>query len=72
MEEHGIGSVARQKAVFHDYVDQCKDDVFEDGADIIMDRLSKAADAIGVVLNAALSELAEKVIRIAWLTLLQD
>lgn len=61
MEERGTGSVARQKAVFHNYVDECKEDVFEDGADVILDRLSKAAEAIGAALQDALSELAEKV-----------
>jgi hypothetical protein len=61
MEERGTGSVARQKAVFHTFIDDCKDDVFEDGADVIMERLSKAAEAIGAALDAALAELAEKV-----------
>lgn len=62
MEERGTGSVARQKAVFHSYIDDCKDDVFEDGADVILNRLSKAAEAIGTALSDALAELAEKVI----------
>jgi len=61
MEERGTGSVARQKAVFHNYIDDCKDDVFDDGADVLLDRLSKAAEAIGAALDSALSELAEKV-----------
>ena len=61
MEERGTGSVARQKAVFHNYIDDCKDDVFDDGADVLLDRLSKAAEAIGAALDSALSDLAEKV-----------
>lgn len=61
MVERGRGSVARQKAVFHNYIDDCKDDVFDDGADVLLDRLSKAAEAIGAALDSALSELAEKV-----------
>ena len=61
MEERGTGSVARQKAVFHNYVDGCKDDVFEDGADVLLERLEKAAEAIGAALDNALSDLAEKV-----------
>lgn len=62
MEERGKGSVARQKAVFHQYVVDQKDDVFEDGADVILDRLASAADAIGVALENALVNLAEKVL----------
>lgn len=61
MEERGRGSVARQKAVFHDYIDQMKDEVFEDGADVIMDRLDQAAQAIGAALDSALVDLAQKV-----------
>jgi hypothetical protein len=62
MEERGTGSVARQKAVFHNYIDDCKDDVFDDGADVLLGRLEKAAEAIGATLDSALSDLAEKVI----------
>jgi hypothetical protein len=61
MEERGRGSVARQKAVMHDYIDDRKDDVFDDGADVLLDRLAKAAEAIGAALDRALSDLAEKV-----------
>jgi hypothetical protein len=61
MEERGRGSVARQKDVFRTYVSDCKDDIFEDGADVILDRLTDAADAIGKTLTAALDNLAQKV-----------
>ncbi|KAJ7937120.1 hypothetical protein B0H13DRAFT_2226534 [Mycena leptocephala] len=61
MEERGRGSVARQKDVFRTYVSDCKDDIFEDGADVILDRLTDAADAIGKTLTAALDNLAQKI-----------
>jgi len=35
--------------------------VFDDGADVLLDRLAKAAEAIGAALDRALSELAEKI-----------
>ncbi|KAG6820103.1 hypothetical protein H0H93_005415 [Arthromyces matolae] len=61
MEERGTGSVARQKAYFHDFMDNTKDDIFDDGADIVMDRLTKAADAVGETLDTSLGELAQKI-----------
>ncbi|KAI0786384.1 hypothetical protein C8Q75DRAFT_771545 [Abortiporus biennis] len=61
MEERGTGSVARQKALFHNYVGNIKNEVFEGAADVIMGRLSKAAEAVGNALEEALAELAEKV-----------
>ncbi|KAH9951754.1 Dynamin family-domain-containing protein [Amylocystis lapponica] len=61
MEERGKGSVARQKAVFHDYVEDIKDEVFQGAVDVLMGRLSKAAEAIGKALEESLSELAEKI-----------
>lgn len=61
MEERGTGSVARQKAVFHTYISNQKDDIFEDGAEVLMERLDKSAEAIGAALDAALTELAQKV-----------
>lgn len=39
----------------------CKDEIFEDGADVLMERLTKAADAIGEALDEALGQLAQKV-----------
>ncbi|KAJ7667949.1 hypothetical protein DFH06DRAFT_1280748 [Mycena polygramma] len=61
MEERGKGSVARQKACFRSFVADCKDDIFEDGADVILEKLDDAADAIGNTLTAALQDLAEKI-----------
>ncbi|KAF8193874.1 hypothetical protein K438DRAFT_826723 [Mycena galopus ATCC 62051] len=60
MEEHGKGSVARQKASFRAYVVEYKDDIFEDGAKTIMVRLTDAADAVGKKLTASLENLAQK------------
>jgi hypothetical protein len=54
--------VTLSQLLFHNYVNECKDDVFEGGAEVIMERLSKAAEAIGHALDAALQLLAEKVI----------
>lgn len=61
MEERGTGSVARQKAYFRRYIDECKDNIFDDGADVLLGRLTKAADAIGETLDDALGKLAEKI-----------
>ncbi|KAJ6614316.1 hypothetical protein B0H10DRAFT_2045676 [Mycena sp. CBHHK59/15] len=61
MEERGKGSVARQKAKFRSYITNCKDDIFEDGADVIMERLNNAAEAIGHALDEAMDNLAQKI-----------
>ncbi|THH33781.1 hypothetical protein EUX98_g424 [Antrodiella citrinella] len=61
MEERGTGSVARQKALFHNHVNGIKHEVFEGAAEVIMGRLSKAAEAVGQALEEALAELAEKI-----------
>ncbi|KAG6857365.1 hypothetical protein H0H87_005668 [Tephrocybe sp. NHM501043] len=61
MEERGPGSVARQKAVFHDFINDCKDEIFDDGADVVMERLTKAADAVGEALDMSLGQLAQKI-----------
>ncbi|KAK7061658.1 nuclear GTPase SLIP-GC [Favolaschia claudopus] len=61
MEERGKGSVARQKAVFHRFVVDVKDEIFENGADVIMDRLTGAADAVGKSLTASFDNLAQKI-----------
>jgi hypothetical protein len=47
--------------MFRNFVAQSKDDIFEDGADVLMDRLTKAAEAIGGALDDALGALAQKV-----------
>lgn len=61
MEERGRGSVARQKACFHDFVNANKHVIFSGGADTVMSKLSDAADAVGIALSEKLLELAEKV-----------
>lgn len=60
MDERGKGSVKRQKDSFHSYISNCKDDIFEDGADVILGRLDDAAEAIGQTLSVALENLAQK------------
>lgn len=47
--------------MFHDFIGKSKDYIFTDAADVIMTRLSKAAEAVGAALNDALKELAKKV-----------
>ncbi|OCH93605.1 hypothetical protein OBBRIDRAFT_832536 [Obba rivulosa] len=61
MLERGTGSVARQKRLFHNYLDGIKDEVFEDAADVLMSRLRNAAEAVGKALETALNNLAEKI-----------
>ncbi|KAF7352854.1 Nuclear GTPase SLIP-GC [Mycena venus] len=61
MEEHGKGSVARQRASFHSYIVDCKEEMFEQGANVIIERLDGAADAVGETLKAALDNLAQKI-----------
>ncbi|KAF7977636.1 hypothetical protein HWV62_3046 [Athelia sp. TMB] len=61
LEERGPGSVARQKAVFRNSISEQKDEVFEDGADVILERLAAAAEAIGATLQGALADLAQKI-----------
>ncbi|KAJ7809368.1 hypothetical protein B0H14DRAFT_3112574 [Mycena olivaceomarginata] len=60
MEERGPGSVARQKASFRSYIVGCKDDIFEEAADVILEKLTGAADAVGHTIKVALNDLAEK------------
>jgi len=57
----GRGSVRRQKALFHNYVDDHKDAVFEEAVDALMDQLSSAADVMGERLNEALQQLAKDI-----------
>ncbi|KAG1907278.1 uncharacterized protein F5891DRAFT_940152 [Suillus fuscotomentosus] len=61
LQERGSGSVARQKAIFHNYVDGHKHDAFDGGAEVLMGRLSTAAETIGKALKESLRELAEKI-----------
>ncbi|EMD41072.1 hypothetical protein CERSUDRAFT_63001 [Gelatoporia subvermispora B] len=60
MDERGKGSVARQKMVFHDHVENIKDEVFEDAADVLMSRLKNSAEAVGKTLENVLTDLAVK------------
>ncbi|KAG1886363.1 uncharacterized protein F5891DRAFT_1120509 [Suillus fuscotomentosus] len=59
--QRGKGSVARQKTVFRDYVNTHRHVVFDGGAEVLLGRLSAAAEAVGKALNESLRELAEKV-----------
>ncbi|KAF6762688.1 hypothetical protein DFP72DRAFT_876603 [Ephemerocybe angulata] len=61
MEERGTGSVARQKAYMRNYVGDVKDDMFEEGADVILNRLDEAAAAVGKALDDSLGSLAQKI-----------
>ncbi|KAJ7179922.1 hypothetical protein C8R43DRAFT_870220 [Mycena crocata] len=61
MLEVGKGSVARQKASFRSYISDCKDDIFENSADVILDRLNAAAEAVGKTLESAMDNLAQKI-----------
>ncbi|GLB33731.1 putative dynamin family protein [Lyophyllum shimeji] len=61
LEERGTGSVARQKAYFRSFIEEVKDEIFDDGADVLMDRLTKAAEAVGKALDEALGQLAQKI-----------
>ncbi|KAG7097036.1 hypothetical protein E1B28_004429 [Marasmius oreades] len=61
MEFRGTGSVKRQKDFFHRYVAERKDGMFDDGAEVVMDRLVKAAEAVGKALEESFEELAVKI-----------
>jgi len=61
MEERGTGSVARQKAVFHNYVSDIKDEMFEGAVDVLFGRLDSAAEAVGKALEEAFEALAQKI-----------
>ncbi|KAJ3773109.1 hypothetical protein FB446DRAFT_18931 [Lentinula raphanica] len=61
MEERGRGSVARQKLVFRTFLSERKDDLFDEGADVIMQGLSALCSSVGDALKVAFKELAKKV-----------
>ncbi|KAI3612523.1 hypothetical protein WG66_009883 [Moniliophthora roreri] len=61
MEFRGPGSVKKQKDFMHDHVAESKDSVFDDGADVVMERLTSAAKAIGTALDSSFEELAKKI-----------
>jgi hypothetical protein len=47
--------------VFHNFMENSHMEIFNGGADNIMDRLSTSAEAVGKALNELLQELSEKV-----------
>ncbi|KAF8076309.1 hypothetical protein FPV67DRAFT_1664591 [Lyophyllum atratum] len=49
------------QAYFRGFIDESKDEIFDDGADVLMDRLTKAAEAVGHTLDTALEQLAQKI-----------
>ncbi|KAG8979124.1 hypothetical protein FRC05_009334 [Tulasnella sp. 425] len=61
MEERGRGSVARQKDVVNRGVQDSRGDMFAGGSNILMSKLTLAAETVGKALDASLSELARKV-----------
>ncbi len=52
---------SRDQAVFHNIVNEIKNEMFDDAADVILGRLAEAAEAVGKALGEALQALAEKV-----------
>ena len=60
-----LGSLSQKlicvQALFHNYVADIKDEMFEGAADVILGRLANAAEAVGKALGDALQELADKV-----------
>ncbi|KAL0949749.1 hypothetical protein HGRIS_009787 [Hohenbuehelia grisea] len=61
MAERGVGSVRRQADVFHRFIDESRRTAFSGGAEVMLERLSESAEAVGVTLKASLREVAEKV-----------
>ncbi|EUC63310.1 GTPase SLIP-GC protein, partial [Rhizoctonia solani AG-3 Rhs1AP] len=59
--ERGTGSVARQKKLFHNYVEASRGTIFSKGTETLFKKLDQAAELTGVLLELGLSELAEKV-----------
>jgi len=49
------------KVAFHNYINNHKDTVFEGGARVMLERLSKAANVVGHDISKILDALAEKV-----------
>lgn len=60
-QECGPGSVSRQKTLIHDFIKQKKDEIFSAGSDLLLERLSTAAKAVGQALDTSLAQLAQKV-----------
>ncbi|KAJ7068199.1 hypothetical protein C8F01DRAFT_1117262 [Mycena amicta] len=75
MQERGTGSVARQKAVFRNYIVNCKDTIFSEGADATLEQLDDCATAVGVTLDGAMGNLALKIennLAVLWETICDD
>lgn len=59
---NGMKLITRHlQALFRTYLQDCKDDIFDDGATVVLDRLTAAAEAIGETLDNAMGNLAQKV-----------
>lgn len=56
-----VQGLTLSKALFHNYVADIKNEIFEGAADVILSRLANAAEAVGNALGDALQDLAEKV-----------
>ena len=54
-------SCSLSQAVFHNFVDNIKNEMFEGTVDVLFGRLDSAAEAVGKALEEAFSALAEKV-----------
>ncbi|KAG1758631.1 hypothetical protein EDD22DRAFT_849871 [Suillus occidentalis] len=51
IEEQGRGSVTQQKAVFHNFIDSYKHNVFSSGVEVLMVQLLTAAKTVRRALN---------------------
>lgn len=58
---HGADFSRFLQAVFHNFVDNIKDGLFEGTVDVLFGRLDSAAEAVGKALEDAFSALAQKV-----------
>ena len=56
------------KAYFHNYVADIKNEMFDGAANVILNRLAGAAEAVGQALGDSLQELAEKVSALSFMT----
>ncbi|QRW06436.1 GTPase SLIP-GC protein [Ceratobasidium sp. AG-Ba] len=56
MLERGTGSVARQKLLFHNFVDRHRATIFRGGADQLFGKLDAAAESVGLLLQLALND----------------
>jgi hypothetical protein len=61
LDERGKGSVARQKALMRRSIDGRKAELFDAGSELLLGRLSTAAETVGKALDSALGNLAPTV-----------